>query len=203
MGNENIQTNISNNRINENDTKHATSIPESVSDKLYNSIVRIEKANEKGTGFFIKILIRNKLKHFLFTCFHVIKKNDIDSKKQIDLFYGKKNNETKISIILDNKERYISYFEGEKDVTVIEMIDKDKVPENKYLLAELSYKYGYDIYKNGKFLLAGYPRDSLYENERHISSGEIKEIDGFEFEHSLGTSMALLEHQFAYLIISK
>jgi len=81
MGNENNQTNISNNRINENDTKHATSIPESVSDKLYNSIVRIEKANEKGTGFFIKILIKNKLKHFLFTCFHVIKKIDIDSKK--------------------------------------------------------------------------------------------------------------------------
>jgi len=88
---------------------------------------------------------------------------------------------------LDKKERYISYFEGEKDVTVIEMIDKDKIHENKYLLADLSYKYGYDIYKNGKFLLAGYPRDPLYENERHISSGEIKEIDGFEFEHSLDT----------------
>lgn len=115
------------------------------------------------------------------------KKNDIDSKKEIDLYYGKKYNETKISIKLDKKERYISYFDDEKDVTVIEIIDKDKIPENKYLLADLSYKYGYDIYKNGKFLLAGYPKDPLYEKERHISSGEIKEIDGFEFEHSLDT----------------
>ena len=187
MGNENNQINISNNKINENDTKHATSIPESISDKLYNSIVRIEKSNIKGTGFFIKILIKGKLKHFLFTCFHVIEKNDIDSKKEIDLYYGKKYNETKISIELDNKRRFISCFEGEKDVTAIEIIDKDKIPENKYLLADLSYKYGYDIYKNGKFLLAGYPRDPLYENERHISSGEIKEIYGFEFEHSLDT----------------
>lgn len=74
MGNENNQTNISNNRINENDTKHATSIPESVSDKIYDSIVRIETANEIGTGFFIKILIKGKPKYFLFTCFHIIKK---------------------------------------------------------------------------------------------------------------------------------
>ena len=184
MGNNN---NHQNNIINENDTNHAIYIPESISDKLYNSIVRIQKENEIGTGFFIKIFIKEKLKYFLFTCFHVISKNDIDSKISIDIYFGKKNNETKRSIKLDNKERYISYFEGGKDVTVIEVLGKDKIPDNKYLLADLSYKYGYDIYKNGKFLLAGYPRDSICENERHISSGEIKNINGFEFEHSLHT----------------
>ena len=51
MGNENANKYEQNKRINENDTKHATHIPESVSDKLYDSIARIEKENEIGTGF--------------------------------------------------------------------------------------------------------------------------------------------------------
>lgn len=76
------QYNSSNNRINANDTKHAIYIPESASDKLYNSIVRIETGNSTGTGFFIKILLNKKNKYFLFTCFHVITKNEIDSKNQ-------------------------------------------------------------------------------------------------------------------------
>ena len=44
-------------RVNEIDTKHAPYIPESATDTLYNSIVRIEKKNLIGTGFFMKIII--------------------------------------------------------------------------------------------------------------------------------------------------
>ena len=94
--------NSSNERVNENDTNHATHISESASDKLYNSIVRIEKENVIGTGFFMKIRIKEQIKHFFFTCFHVIKKNDITSKKTINIFYGKKNDEKKLSFKLDN-----------------------------------------------------------------------------------------------------
>ena len=72
MGNENNQPSKSKNIIKESDTKHATHISESASDKLYNSIVRIEKGNELGTGFFMKVNIKNKIKYFLFTCYHVI-----------------------------------------------------------------------------------------------------------------------------------
>lgn len=72
---------------------------------------------------------------------------------------------------MDNIERYISYYEGEKDVTVIEVLEKDKISDNKYLLVDLNYKH---IYQNGKYLLVGYPRDSIYGNERHISSEEKK-----------------------------
>ena len=43
-------------RVNEIDTKHAPYIPESATDTLYNSIVRIEKKNLIGTGFFMKII---------------------------------------------------------------------------------------------------------------------------------------------------
>ena len=99
---------------------------------------------------------------------------------------AKKNREKKISFRLDNSERFFACY-ADKDVTSIEILEKDNIPEDKFLLADLSYKYGYDIYKGGKFFLAGYTRDINYQKERHISSGEIKKIDGFEFEHSLDT----------------
>ena len=163
-----------NNKIDETYTKHAVHIPESVSDKLYNSIVRIEKekGDIMGTGFFVKFFIKNQLKHFLFTCHHVIRKTDINSKISIDIYYGKKKNEKKKVIQLDNEERFISYFDDEKDITQVEILERDNISEDKYLLTDLSYKYGYEIYKEGKFLLAGYPKDNIYEKERHISSGE-------------------------------
>ena len=135
----------------------------------------------------MKVLIKNQLKYFLFTCQHVISKEDINSKITINLFCGKKNNEQKIVFKLDKEERFIISFEDDKDATIIEILESDNISEDKYLLADLSYKYGYDIYKNGKFLLAGYPADNIYEKERHISSGKIMSINRYEFRHTLDT----------------
>ena len=97
MGNENGQPSKSKieNKVNESDTKHAVHISETASDKLYNAIVRIDKESKVGTGFFMKAFIKNKLKHFLFTCHHVVSKKDIESKISLEVYYGKKNNEQK------------------------------------------------------------------------------------------------------------
>ena len=154
--------------------------------------MRIETGNSTGTGFFIKILLNKKNKYFLFTCFHVITKNEIDSKITIDIYYGKKDNETKKSIKLDKDERFISYYEDEKDATIIEVLEKDNITDDKYLIADLNYKYGYEIYKKSKFLLAGYTNDSVYGKERQVSFGEIKNIYESEFEHSFHTEKASL-----------
>ena len=184
MGNDNNSDNI----IKEADTDHAIHISESASDQLYNTIVRIEKGNSSGTGFFMKVNILGKNKIFFFTCAHVISEDDINSKIAMDIYYGKKSEEKKISIKLDKKERFTLSFKGDKDVTVIEVLEKDKIPENKFLLPDLNYRHGYDIYKKGKFLLAGYPKDEIYQKERHISSGQIKSIYNiYEFSHSLDT----------------
>ena len=185
MGNENNSSINKSDRVNENDTKHAIHISESISDQLYDSIVRIENENTIGTGFFMKLNLNGKIKYFLFTCCHVLTQNDVANKKMIKLFYGKKREEKNFSIKLDNKERFIICFPGDKDVTVIEILEKDNIPKSKYLIPDSSYKYGYDIYKKGRFILAGYPSDEIYQKERHISSGEIKDIFDFEFSHSL------------------
>ena len=57
-----------------------------ISEKLYNSIVRItiKLNNEKqiaGTGFFIKVNIKNKNRYFLIACQHIIKEEYINEKK--------------------------------------------------------------------------------------------------------------------------
>ena len=41
-------------------------------------------------------------------------------------------------------------------------------------MADCNYKYGYHTYKKGRFFLAGYPKDIIYQKERHITSGKKK-----------------------------
>ena len=184
-----------NNYYYESDTKHAQIIPQTAIDVLYNSIVRIENNNRIGTGFFLKLNIKKKMKYFLFTCHHVISKNDVNSKIAINFFYGKKKEEKKKVIILDRSQRFISCLDYKIDdsdriidATVIEIKKSDEIPEDKYLIADLTYKYGYDIYEQKNYFLAGYPNEPLYplyQKERHISSGLIIGIKGFIFAHSI------------------
>ena len=82
-------------RIEQSDTKHAPAIPESSSEKLYNSIVKInvdlnEKEFKTGTGFFISPKINEKARNFLMTCQHVIKEEFVKKKMDITLYYGKR-----------------------------------------------------------------------------------------------------------------
>ena len=113
--------------INESDTKHAPNISETVTVALYNSIVRIVNKNLIGTGFFLKKNIKNKIKYFLFSSEHVITEDDVNSKIEIELYYGKKINEKKKIIVLDNTKRFITCSEDEKDVTIIEILKTDDI----------------------------------------------------------------------------
>ena len=173
-------------RINQTNTRHAHYIPESSSDYLLNSIVKIETNDEKiATGFFMKANINNRKINLLLTCNHVITKNLISQKTTIKILYGKKIKETTKIIDFDFNKRFIRSFESPIDITLIEIIENDDIPEEKYLFPELNYKNGYNFYKGKDIYLAGYPSSETYKGERCISSGEIKEINDFEFSHSL------------------
>ena len=137
-----------------------------------------------GTGFFIKLKLKNKIKHFLITCHHVIEKNFVKEKKVITFYYGKVNKEKKLEIKLDKNKRYIRCFDKPIDITLIEILEKDNIIDDKFLQPDMNYKSGYDFYKNKFFYLAGYPKN----NERSVSSGQITNILAEpEFEHSLDT----------------
>ena len=179
-------------RINQTYMPHAVSISESSSKKLYNAIVRIIiKINEidsmAGTGFFLRHKLKNKTKNYLITCNHVITESFIKEKKVIKLYYGEKDKEKFFEIKLDKGERFIKCFDEKFDVTILEILKKDKVGGDKYLLPNFDYKNGYDNYKGKCFYLAGYPGDSKNQ-ERKVASGQIKELlEKPEFEHTLDT----------------
>ena len=88
-------------------------IPESNSLMMYNSIVRIEyklnKGEEVGTGFFMKIPHENTHEYFNFlvTNCHVIPESFVEEKKEIDIFFGNSKKERNRKIDLDRNKRYI------------------------------------------------------------------------------------------------
>ena len=69
-------------------------VPGTIIDKLSENIVRIEINKIISTGFFMKIKFEEINYNFLLTCAHSIPKENIDSKKTISIFYGKKEKET-------------------------------------------------------------------------------------------------------------
>lgn len=175
-----------NERTNNSYTGH-TSIPEIISDKLYNSIVKIKINNTYGTGFFMKI-DKKYIKRCLLTCSHIITQDLIDLKEDMEIFYGKGDNIKKI-INLNKNLRFIKSFGNEKDITIIEIIESDEIPEDKFLSPDLNYSSGYNNYLREKIIVAGYPIDKKYEG-RHISSGEIIGIiNEFELKHNADTKI--------------
>ena len=175
-------------RIDQADTKHAPAIPESSSEKLCNSIVKInidlnEKDIKVGTGFFISPVINKKIRYFLMICQHVIKEEFVE--KNIRLYYGKSKEEKKIEIKLDRNKRYIKCFKKPLDITLVEILDKDNIQKDKFLEPDLNYKNkkGYAFYVDNDCYLAGYPQNK----ERSVSSGKIAKIskEKVEFEHTL------------------
>lgn len=183
------ENNIIDEGVNEVSSKYSSSIPETASNKIFDSIVRIQFNGFIGTGFLIQIKTKLKLIRFLLTCNHVIEQKHVDSKTKIKIFYGNKNFESSKDIILDNNQRFIKCFEQPIDITVIQILNSDYIGYDKYLIPDYNYKTGYNNYVNKKFYLAGYPIfKSNYKGERHICSGTIISTkNSFEFKHTLDT----------------
>ena len=113
---------------------------------------------------------------------------NIDSKQQINIYFGKSGNEEKAIILLDNKKRLIKTYE-DLDVTIIQILREDNIKEKRFLYPDLNYKNtGFSIYKDSQVFTAGYPNVEFYKEGRHISSGVItKIVDQFNFEHNCDT----------------
>ena len=166
-------------------------IPETIIKRLYNSIARIvfkiNNQNKISTGFFIKLNIFEKNYNFLLTCHHSISIENVDSKIDINVYYGKVENETKIEIKLDREKRFIKCYES-LDSTLIQIYESDNIPENKYLSPDLNYKNGLLQYEKTQIYTGGYPNvDDIHMGEKHLSAGIITKIRDTDFEHTCDT----------------
>ena len=165
-------------------------IPEQISEILKKSTARIEFNDIKktSTGFFMKINIKGDKVNFILTCNHSITQEDVDSKQQINIYIGKSENEEKIVITLDDKNRLIKTYD-DLNVTLIQVLKEDNIKEKRFLYPDLNYEnYCFSIYKDSEVFTAGFPDVEFYKEGRHISSGIITNInDEYNFEHNCDT----------------
>jgi hypothetical protein len=165
-------------------------ISEAGSIKLNNTLTKIQINGMNGTGFFMKIEINGKTKKYLVTFNQTISQDQINSKINIDLFYD----QVSTKIILDKNIRHISILEN--GVILIQIIQDDGIPENKFLSPDLNYKQGYQIYNRYRVCTIRYNENYT---ERQISSDEISLINDSKFCHNLdanlGSPICSLENQ--------
>ena len=155
-------------------------IPLSVSNKLSKSICKITFINNEnqiiyGTGFF---MLYKSLK-CLISVYHVINENLINKNIEIEIY----NNNNNKKFNLELKSRFIKFFKQPKDISIVEIKDSDGIKDIEYLDYDLNYKKGYSQYKGMEVLSLGYP----FGKELADGSGEIINIDGYEFEHNIHT----------------
>ena len=100
---------------------------------------------------------------------HVIDKETIESSKKIEIFYD--NEFKRKEIDLNKNERFIrDYKYMNIDLTVVEIIDKDNIHEDYFLLPDLEYLNGYSQYENKEIYIPQFPRGGKLS----YSKGKIK-----------------------------
>ena len=147
------------------------------------SICKINFSNTTGTGFLIK-LYKNDIPFFsLMTNEHIITKNMIEKKEEIEVFYN--NQKKRIKISLNGDERFIKSFKDISiDCTIVEILKEDNINEDYFLLPNIDFKdYNYNELKNKHIYIVQFP---LGKDMCH-SEGEIIDIDKYEFTHKAST----------------
>ena len=107
---------------------------------------------------------------------YVLRKEMIESKEIIDVKYNYEKKWMKIK--LDEKERYILY-NKEMDITIIEIISKDKISDEYFLLPNIN---NID-YMNKDIYIVQYPGD----NELSYLEGKIKDINNYDLIYDAST----------------
>ena len=141
------------------------------------SICKIIFQDRIGTGFLIKLNGLNEPFYCLMTCEHVISQDVITNKTNVKITYD--NQHQALDIKLDKNERYIQDFLYLGiDATIVEILKQDNIPEGFFLLPNLEYLNGYDIFKNQKIYIFQFPQGGNLS----YSEGSIQEVNIYKNE---------------------
>ena len=150
--------------------------------KVCRSICKILAQNKKGSGFLIKLTKGKKPFYCLMTNEHVINEEMVDSKNEIVIYFDSENERRELQ--LDRKKRFIRDYQNiDVDITVIELLSKDKITDNYFLEPDLDYINGYNQYKDQEMCIPQYPGGGQLSS----SCGKIKLIDNYIFSHMAST----------------
>ena len=193
-------------RINEGEVKGSSLIefPPLMILKPSKSICKIVTPNTISSGFLIKFFSIEEDFFFLMTNEHIITKELIEQKKIISLYY---DNESKMKDIkLNPEERLIKEFtEIDIDATVVQILSKDNIEKDYFLLPLIDYINNYDKLLHKEITIIQYPLG------KHLSyaNGKIEKIDKYEFTHKTSTksgssgSPVFLEDNIKVIVIHK
>ncbi len=120
--------------------------------KSISSIIKIE-SREKGTGFFVRFKIYNRLFLSLVTCEHII-----GSSKSLKIINDSKT--INKEIVLDQNERNIFSFPSPIDIAIIE-IKEGEIPEENFLEIE-NNNYNYKDNKDNQKEKEKYLNKEIY-----------------------------------------
>ena len=139
-------------------------------------------SGKMSSGFLIQLFKGRKEFYCLMTNEHVITKEMIDKKITIDIYYDSQSKFRNIE--LNPEERLIKEFTYIKlDITVIEIISKDEISKEYFLLPLIDYMNNYNQLINKEISIIQYPR-----GEMKYSYGIIKSYEPeYEFSHDANT----------------
>jgi len=126
------------------------------------SICKIVTKAKIGTGFLIKLFKGGQILFSLLTNEHIIQKEMVDKNEKI-IIYNLKNNY--VNINLNKSERFIECYKN-LNITVIEIIKKDKIDENYFLIPNLKAKE----FMNKEIYLIEFSREQLRNSEGRIKN---------------------------------
>ena len=164
---------------------------EIILEQMAKNICKININNSKGTGFFTKIPISDKLIPVFITNYHVINKEHLDNKKEIEvIIYNKEVNLSQVESKKIEIKNKVIYYNEAYDVTIIE-IDEKRDGKYEYLELDeniLNKNKIYEYLGNSIYILQ-YP--CYYEKQKlAVSYGIIKNrfLDKeYDFAHYCST----------------
>ena len=164
---------------------HKVDLSIAKSQKSVCKIEILESTFSVSSGFLIQLFKeRDKKFYCLMTNAHVIKKEMIEKNQAINVYY---NFLTEVrEIRLNPMERLIKDFKYITiDAIVIEIISKDNIPNEFFLLPLIDYRDKYNEFIDKEIAIIHYPKGEL-----NYSYGKINRLTNnpiYEFSHNAGT----------------
>ena len=149
------------------------------------SVCKIITSSFLGTGFFIKINIKNESFYYLMTNDHVVKRDLIEKKDEIEIKYD--NQSQTLIINLDNEKRIIQDFLYLNiDLIIIQILPQDKIDDKYFLLPNLEYLNGYNQFVDKEIYILQYAEGGNLQ----FSLDKIKSVNSYtnELTHLSSTS---------------